>query len=324
MATEHTATSDMIEASRTLVCPKCKVKFLNLHELCEHQELEAHFFCGICGNSYSDEGQVIGHKLAAHRPPQVLDCFGCKARFKVASDFFRHFESGQCKEISPNDVARLRKEKLKFAEQLEQRSDTFGDLTGIYKPPKKVKKNMNSWDPAAKAEEDNAPEDSEPAASFSNIRHYCHRIPRANAHKLYYKSRDFQLTPDPVVQTYNAARCYNPHLQEYVCPAQFCSKVFRNAAGLTSHIKSPVHAGGRFKCIACRKFFPTIAGLISHMESGTRCAVRHHDHFRTAFGQLTGGIIDWDPKKDIFFVDEKSVNELFALRLEACVLGEKT
>ncbi|GAP90578.1 putative c2h2 finger domain protein [Rosellinia necatrix] len=122
---------------------------------------------------------------------------------------------------------------------------------------------------------------------------------------------------DPDDDDYNPAVFYNSILEQFVCPYKSCGKKFVDAFKLTRHLRSPTHTGGRISCICCRKVFPTVAGLIGHMESATKCPIRETDGFRRALGQITGGILDFHIRSNMFVIDTNSVRELFNLHSES-------
>lgn len=99
-----------------------------------------------------------------------------------------------------------------------------------------------------------------------------------------------------------------------------CSKKYYDMYSLTRHLQSPAHAGGRMVCICCKKAFPTVANLINHMETATNCRIRDTDDFRRVLGQVTGGILDFHPRSDTFFIDDKSAQELLNLRMASMTL----
>ncbi|KAI2643192.1 hypothetical protein GGS21DRAFT_3032 [Xylaria nigripes] len=394
----------------SLECPKCKVKFTNIHDLLTHQGSAQHFACPHCDLCFWSEHGLLNHKRKNHRPDQVLECFGCHTRFGPAGEFWRHLELSQCPAIFPSDIARLRDKKLEFAEQLELRKGPFDDI--IHDRETHLKEETRG----PRVDEETTP--NEPiAAPNSSFIPAPTMLYSGSAHRLHYRSQDFPPLPtkkstpsgrsmhgerekkeciwadfkavsqtpnvsrtnnavppasqqhqpadaahstfqkpgindkiqvrqapvksaqaqagvytttsssqiiDPDHPDYNPAIFYNQLLEMYVCPYKICLKKFPNAPAISRHLRSPTHAGGRYPCIGCSKIFATVSSLISHMESASRrCPVRDSDNFRPALGQLTGGILDFDMRSDIFVVDMKSVQELLRLRSEAKATPEE-
>lgn len=100
-------------------------------------------------------------------------------------------------------------------------------------------------------------------------------------------------------------------------------KKFDNTFGLTKHLRSPAHTGGRIPCVRCRKVFSTVASLIGHMETATNCPIRETEGFRRALGQATGGIMDFDVGSGKFIIDQKAVQALLDLRSGSMAIPEK-
>ncbi|KAI0532842.1 hypothetical protein GGR58DRAFT_522440 [Xylaria digitata] len=396
------------ESLRSLVCPKCNVRYPNIHELLTHQGSEQHFACNQCSLCFWSENGLRDHKRKDHRPEPDLECFGCKSHFNRAGLFWKHLESGLCKVIYPSDIARLRDKKLEFAKQLELRKVTLDDI--IQHAGSHIKGD-DTW--ASYLGEETAP--AEPTATAApSLPSRPAPISGGNAHPLYYRSEDFPRLPvnqnipatpsvlekrkeniwqsrkavvsqtskgtptsynavpppasydssganhsdhgshksprntrtqtiqtptnstqgepddpdsserivDPDDPNYNPAVFHNEILEKFVCPYKRCGKKFYNVFTLTQHLRSPAHAGGRISCISCKKKHTTVAGLIFHMETSTKCRIRGSDDFRRALGQITGGILDFHDRLDIFFIDKNSVQDLLELRSESMTVSE--
>ncbi|KAI0525433.1 hypothetical protein F5B22DRAFT_658277 [Xylaria bambusicola] len=385
---------------QSLICPKCNVKYPNIHELLTHQAAERHFSCDQCCLCFWSEVGLRDHKRKNHRPEIDLECFGCQSHFIRAGLFWEHLESGKCSAIYPSDLVRLREKNLEFAKQLERRRMKLEDM--IPHEDSHIKGEENTW--ASNLKEDTAPV---PPVVTPDFPSRPAPISAENAHPLYYRSEDFPVlptnpkgstAPNPrdekkkdnawstlkatVFQTpskssvsynavpppvlydsstgsvnknafresmhndkirllqignhpaeegphdatsngliinpdhpdYNPAVYYNELLEKFVCPYKICKKKFYDVFSLTRHLQSPAHAGGRISCICCKKSFTTVANLITHMEMATTCPIRDTDGFRRALGQITGGILDFHSPSGIFFIDDKSVQELLKLR----------
>ncbi|KAI1178489.1 hypothetical protein F4777DRAFT_576024 [Nemania sp. FL0916] len=119
---------------------------------------------------------------------------------------------------------------------------------------------------------------------------------------------------DPNDPDYIPAVFHNAILRKYVCPYKRCGKKLPSAHALTEHLRSPAHSGRLISCVCCQKEFASVAKLISHMECATKCQIRETDCFRRVLGQLTGGILDFHCRSDMFIIDQNSVQELFRLR----------
>ncbi|KAI1131227.1 hypothetical protein F5Y10DRAFT_287437 [Nemania abortiva] len=173
------------ESLQSLVCPKCSVKYPNLHELLTHQRAEQHFVCDKCEQCYWTEDDLRKHKRNYHRPELDLECFGCGSHFDRAHLLWNHFESNECKVIYPSDIARLREKNLEFAQQLELRKATLEDI--IQQGESHIK-GEHTWasDFGGEIPEPAMPPTSPPPAAFALTR---------NAHPLHYRSEDFPVLP---------------------------------------------------------------------------------------------------------------------------------
>ncbi|KAF2964452.1 hypothetical protein GQX73_g9124 [Xylaria multiplex] len=173
------------EFLRSLVCPKCNVRYPNIHELLTHQAYEQHFSCNQCSLCFWSENALRDHKRKDHRPEPDLECFGCKSHFNRAGLFWKHLESGLCKVIYPSDIARLRDKKLEFAKQLELRKVTLNDI--IQHAGSHIKGD-DTW--ASCLGEGTAP--AEPIATATpSFPSRPAPISAGNAHPLYYRREDF-------------------------------------------------------------------------------------------------------------------------------------
>ncbi|KAI1117356.1 hypothetical protein F5Y14DRAFT_448294 [Nemania sp. NC0429] len=175
------------EALQSLVCPKCDVKYANIHELLTHQRSSQHFACNQCNMCFWTEDGLLNHKRESHRPDLDLECFGCQSHFDRATFFWQHLEDNKCPAVFPSDIARLREKNLGFAEQLELRRPTLDDIIqheethigGEY-----------TWAP--KCEEESAPEE---LGVISDTTPRSAPVLTRNAHPLYYHSEDFPVLP---------------------------------------------------------------------------------------------------------------------------------
>ncbi|KAI1305664.1 hypothetical protein F5Y03DRAFT_406282 [Xylaria venustula] len=191
------------EPIKSLVCPKCDVRYPNIHELLTHQRFKRHFLCNQCDSCFWTEDGLHDHKRKVragfplsdrhvspanaiaqdHRPDTDLECFGCQFHFTSAASFWRHLESGQCSIIYPSDIARLRENKIKFAEQLEIRKMTIDD---IIQCEKSHIKEEDTW--ASEFKGDVLPSEP-PSAPDILLRPVPIQV--GSAHPLYYHSEDF-------------------------------------------------------------------------------------------------------------------------------------
>ncbi|KAI1821553.1 hypothetical protein F4861DRAFT_551685 [Xylaria intraflava] len=361
-----TEDSDAAEARRSLTCPKCKETFTNIHDLNTHQEFKKHFVCRHCSGCFWSESQLYTHKRDKHPSPQSLDCFGCRSRFTHPGEFWQHLESGKCPVILPSDIAKLRKQKLDFAEQLEKRRVTTGNFLSGFDAPEDLIKT----DSLAPVSKETAPDQVVVPDNYMGP--VVPLLSTGNAYRMYYRNEDFPDLPtkrnvptgptqgvdgwandkatsqtlngaptnptegepqgaparlviiDPDAPGFNVNVFFDQDYKKYACPHRTCFKKFPLRMGLIRHLLSPDHTGGRFHCIRCNKVFATVSRLISHMETATRrCCVRDSDEFRTALGQLTGGIVDYNRHSGTFFVDKNSVQELLKLRSNSVATLEK-
>ncbi|KAI8952205.1 hypothetical protein F4801DRAFT_589071 [Xylaria longipes] len=175
------------ESLQLLVCPKCDVKYPNIHELLTHQESEMHFACNQCKSCFWTEGGLQDHKRKNHRPDLDLECFGCHSHFSRAGRFWQHLESGECEVILPADIARVREKNLEFAQQLELRKLTIDD---IIQGEESHIKGDDTW--ASYSEGETTPTESVVTPDFPS-----RPVPiaMANAHPLHYRSEDFPVLP---------------------------------------------------------------------------------------------------------------------------------
>ncbi|KAI1360274.1 hypothetical protein F5Y08DRAFT_331699 [Xylaria arbuscula] len=172
---------------QSLICPKCNVKYPNIHELLTHQAAEKHFACDQCALCFSGEIGLRDHKRKDHRPDIDLECFGCHAHFNRAGSFWGHLESGKCRAIDPRDLTRLRNKRLEFAKQLEERKTTWEDVDSH------VKSHINGDNTWASDFEQQIPLAGRVAAPVLRSRPV--PISTANAHPLYYRIEDFPVLP---------------------------------------------------------------------------------------------------------------------------------
>ncbi|KAI0966697.1 hypothetical protein F4678DRAFT_483751 [Xylaria arbuscula] len=175
------------EPIKSLVCPKCDVRYPNIHELLTHQRAQRHFLCNQCDSCFWTEDGLHDHKRKDHRPDPDLECFGCQSHFNRAASFWQHLESGQCSTIYPSDIARLREKNIKFAEQLEIRKVTIDD---IIQGEKSHIKEEDTW--ASEFVGDTSPPEPPSALDFPS-----RPVPiqAGSAHPLYYHSEDFPALP---------------------------------------------------------------------------------------------------------------------------------
>ncbi|KAI8627658.1 hypothetical protein F5Y19DRAFT_486595 [Xylariaceae sp. FL1651] len=121
---------------------------------------------------------------------------------------------------------------------------------------------------------------------------------------------------DPDHPDFNPAVFHNEILDKWVCPHMSCGTKLKSAPGLTAHLRSPAHTGGRIPCRGCRKVFTTTAALIQHMETTSTCNIRQSDDFRAMLGQATGGLLDVDTHSILgngttrFVLDERVIQEV--------------
>ncbi|KAI0197110.1 hypothetical protein EV127DRAFT_488543 [Xylaria flabelliformis] len=182
------------ESLQLLLCPKCNVKYPNIHELLTHQASEMHFACNQCKSCFWTEHGLQDHKRKSHRPDLDLECFGCHSHFDRAGRFWQHLESGECKVIFPSDIVRLRQKNLEFAEQLELRKLTMDD---IMRREESYIKGDDTW--ASYSEGETAHTESVVTPDFPSRPA---PIAIANAHPLHYRSEDFPALPiKPKVST---------------------------------------------------------------------------------------------------------------------------
>ncbi|KAJ8122738.1 hypothetical protein O1611_g9769 [Lasiodiplodia mahajangana] len=193
--------SHVNEALQSLICPKCNVKYPNLHELLTHQRVEKHFACNKCDQCFWAEENLRNHKRNDHRPELDLECFGCQSHFNRAGEFWRHLESNGCKVIFPSDIDRLREKNLKFAQQLELRKSTLDD---IIQHGESHIKGEHTWASEFEGENPTAEPTTVPISparpSFALA---------GNAHPLHYRSEDFPVLP------INAPVSAKPHSRGY-------------------------------------------------------------------------------------------------------------
>ncbi|KAI0490501.1 hypothetical protein F4859DRAFT_508303 [Xylaria cf. heliscus] len=175
------------ESLQLLICPKCNVKYPNVHELLTHQGSEMHFACNQCKSCFWTQGGLHDHKRKNHRPELDLECFGCHSHFNRAGTFWQHLESNECKVILPSDIARLREKNLEFAKQLELRRLTLDDL--IAHEESHIKGD-DTW--ASYSEGETTPIESAVTPDFPSRPA---PIAIANAHPLHYRSEDFPVLP---------------------------------------------------------------------------------------------------------------------------------
>ncbi|KAK5631073.1 hypothetical protein RRF57_006788 [Xylaria bambusicola] len=171
-----------------LICPKCNVKYPNIHELLTHQAAERHFACDQCALCFWSEVGLQDHRRKSHRPDLDLECFGCKSHFIRAGFFWEHLESGKCNVIYPGDLARLREKNLEFAKQLERRRMKLEDM--IPHGDSHIKGEENTW--ASNLKEDATLVQPVVTPDFPS-----RPVPISaeNAHPLYYRSEDFPVLP---------------------------------------------------------------------------------------------------------------------------------
>ncbi|RWA11505.1 hypothetical protein EKO27_g3621 [Xylaria grammica] len=174
------------EPLRSLVCPKCNVRYPNTHELLTHQGSEMHFACGQCSLCFWTEDGLYDHKRRDHRPDLDLECFGCKSHFDRAGALWNHLESGQCKVIFPSDLARLRDKNLEFAKQLDLRKMTLEDI--MHNAESHIKGD-DTW-----ADFGGETVSPKPPVAPSFPSRPAPVLP-GNAHPLYYRSEDFPVLP---------------------------------------------------------------------------------------------------------------------------------
>ncbi|KAI0443952.1 hypothetical protein F4803DRAFT_290260 [Xylaria telfairii] len=179
--------SHTIESLQLLLCPKCNVKYPNIHELLTHQGSEMHFACNQCNSCFWTEDGLQDHKRKAHRPELDLECFGCHSHFSRAGAFWQHLENNECKVIFPSDIVRLREKNLEFAKQLELRRLTLDD---IMQCEESHIKGDDTW--ASYSGEELTPTESAVTPDFPS-----RPAPVAilNAHPLHYRSEDFPVLP---------------------------------------------------------------------------------------------------------------------------------
>ncbi|KAK8035636.1 hypothetical protein PG993_010631 [Apiospora rasikravindrae] len=103
-----------------------------------------------------------------------------------------------------------------------------------------------------------------------------------------------QRANDPDKQGYNPAVFYEPYFEKYKCPHLRCGKKFDRPAGLTIHLKSPIHQKGmRISCPYCSRLFARMTDAIAHAESASqKCQIRGSDLFREFVANVSGGLID--------------------------------
>ncbi|RYC59480.1 hypothetical protein CHU98_g6733 [Xylaria longipes] len=327
------------ESLQLLVCPKCDVKYPNIHELLTHQESEMHFACNQCKSCFWTEGGLQDHKRKNHRPDLDLECFGCNSHFSRAGRFWQHLESGECEVILPADIARGEESHIK------------GDDT---------------W--ASYSEGETTPTESVVTPDFPS-----RPVPiaMANAHPLHYRSEDFPVLPikqkalstpgfrgeqkgnfwsnrrAAVPQTSNSTSTYNavappasydnPLVNTYKNSIQ--KPVPNNSIRVVQAPASPAEGEPHVTTFSRRIVDPNEPGynpnvfyneilkksvcphksssLIAHMETTKTCPIRETDGFQRALGQITGGIMDFHTRSGMFVIDKNSVQELFELRSQS-------
>ncbi|CAI6096813.1 unnamed protein product [Clonostachys chloroleuca] len=101
------------------------------------------------------------------------------------------------------------------------------------------------------------------------------------------------MDPDhPSHPHFDASRYYSEFVGKYTCPKLECSRCFKNARGLTSHLLT-VHGNISYNCPNCFKKFYSLTALTAHVESSSqRCNIREADAFRAYVDQLTAGLVD--------------------------------
>ncbi|VUC33266.1 unnamed protein product [Clonostachys rosea] len=101
------------------------------------------------------------------------------------------------------------------------------------------------------------------------------------------------MDPDhPSHPRFDASRYYSEFVGKYTCPKLECTKCFKNAKGLTSHLLS-VHGNISYNCPNCFKKFYSLTALTAHVESSSqRCNIREADAYGAYIDQLTAGLVD--------------------------------
>ncbi|CAJ1062592.1 zinc finger protein 574 isoform X2 [Xyrichtys novacula] len=207
------------------------------------------FMCTQCGESFSNEGGLIGHRQQKHELTEPLHrCLQCGEHFMNTTQFLYH----------------RRQHSFTLGTEVEAGTET-GDETAITKPQGTPKRLLS---PTASAGESGSPLAKRSKPTFRIVSgSSVHRGNKGSGIKEESESSaaadsDNTNHPPPAKLLQDWARTPLPH----VCP--YCGKTFTRRVFLRTHVFS--HTGEKlFTCKVCTKSFANSQSLLRHSMSHT-------------------------------------------------------